>query len=85
MSSFVLLTVFIVYALFLFLISWRTSRKADDRTFYTGNRQSPWYVVAYGMIGASLSGVTFMSVPGWVGDTQFSYLMVIFGYVVVTL
>lgn len=46
-----------------------------------GNRKSPWYVVAYGMIGASLSGVTFISVPGWVGDTQFSYLMVVLGYV----
>jgi Na+/proline symporter len=66
MSSSVLLLVLFVYIFFLFLISWRTSRKANDRTFYTGNRQSPWYVVAYGMIGASLSGVTFMSVPGWV-------------------
>src|SRR6185436_5710179 len=45
-----------------------------------GNRSSKWYVVAYGMIGASLSGVTFMSVPGWVGTTQFSYMMVVFGY-----
>jgi len=81
MSSLALLLVIACYALLLLLISWRTSRKANDRTFYTGNRQSPWYVVAYGMIGASLSGVTFMSVPGWVGDTQFSYMMVILGYV----
>ena len=76
-----MLVVFFVYIFFLFLISWHTSRKADDSTFYVGNRQSPWYVVAYGMIGASLSGVTFLSQPGWVGDTQFSYMMMVFGYV----
>jgi Na+/proline symporter len=45
-----------------------------------GNKQSPWFVVAYGMVGASLSGVTFISVPGWVGSTQFSYMMIVFGY-----
>jgi len=73
--------VFLIYALFLFLISRFTSRKAGDAAFYTGNRQSPWYVVAYGMIGASLSGVTFLSQPGWVGATQFSYMMMVFGYV----
>ena len=82
MSFHVLLFVFIVYILFLFLISWITSRKAGEKTFYTGNRQSPWYIVAYGMIGASLSGVTFLSEPGWIGKTQFSYMMVVFGYVV---
>ena len=76
-----MLLVFLLYSLFLFLISWLTSRKANDAAFYAGNRQSPWYVVAYGMIGASLSGVTFLSQPGWVGDTQFSYMMTVFGYV----
>jgi len=81
MQPFVLLAVLLAYMLFLFLISWRTSRKANDRTFYTGNRQSPWYVVSYGMIGASLSGVTFLSQPGWVGYTQFSYMMMVFGFV----
>ncbi|MCK7535879.1 MAG: hypothetical protein MZV63_35280 [Marinilabiliales bacterium] len=54
--------------------------KANHQSFYIGNKVSPWFVVAYGMIGASLSGVTFMSVPGWVGETQFSYMMVAFGY-----
>jgi Na+/proline symporter len=77
-----ILTVFCAYTLLIFLISWITSRKANDDVFYRGNRQSPWYVVAYGMIGASLSGVTFLSEPGWVKDTQFSYMMVVFGYVV---
>ena len=70
-----------LYTLLLFSISWITSRKSDNASFFLGNRKSPWYVVAYGMVGASLSGVTFISVPGWVGDTQFSYMMVVFGYV----
>ena len=82
MSSSVLFGVFAVYTLFIFLVSWYTSRKAGDAAYYLGNRQSIWYVVAYGMIGASLSGVTFLSEPGWVGATQFSYMMVVFGYVV---
>ncbi len=64
------------------MITYFTSRKADNFTFFSGNRASPWYVVAYGMIGASLSGVTFMSIPGWVKDTQFSYMVVVFGYLV---
>lgn len=64
----------------LFVITWITSRKATNEGFFIGNKSSPWRVVAYGMIGASLSGVTFMSVPGWVKDTQFSYMMVVFGY-----
>jgi SSS family solute:Na+ symporter len=62
------------------MITWVTARKAGNEAFYRGNKTSPWYVIAYGMIGASLSGVTFMSVPGWVKDTQFTYLMVVFGY-----
>ncbi|MEZ5082770.1 MAG: sodium:solute symporter [Bacteroidales bacterium] len=72
--------VFIAYTALLFIISWFTSRKATNKTFFIGNKQSPWFVVAYGMVGASLSGVTFISVPGWVGDTQFSYMMVVIGY-----
>lgn len=72
---------FLVYTFLLFVVSWFTSRKSDNESFFIGNRKSPWYVVAYGMVGASLSGVTFISVPGWVGDTQFSYMMVVLGYV----
>src|SRR3954468_17849740 len=68
------------YSVLLFFITWLTSRKATNESYFIGNRSSKWYVVAYGMIGASLSGVTFMSVPGWVGATQFSYMMVVFGY-----
>lgn len=73
-------TVFIVYVLLLFGLSWLTSRKSDNQSYFVGNRKSPWYVVAYGMIGASLSGVTYISIPGWVGATQFTYLVVVFGY-----
>lgn len=75
-----LLVIFVAYTAFLFLVSFYTSRKATNETFFNGNRRSLWYVVAYGMIGASLSGVTFMSVPGWVGETGFSYFMVVIGY-----
>ena len=75
-----ILICFISYTVVIFFISWLTSRKATNQTYYIGNRQSPWYVVAYGMIGASLSGVTFMSVPGMVKDESFSYMMLVFGF-----
>jgi Na+/proline symporter len=74
------LWIFLVYTAILFAVTWITARKANNQSFYIGNRVSPWFVVAYGMIGASLSGVTFMSVPGWVMETQFSYMVVVFGY-----
>lgn len=80
MTPALILLVFIAYTLMLFGVTFITSRKANHQSFYIGNKVSPWFVVAYGMIGASLSGVTFMSVPGWVGETQFSYMMVAFGY-----
>lgn len=70
----------LAYSALLFAITIITSKGADNESFYVGNKSSPWYVIAYGMIGASLSGVTFMSVPGWVGTTQFSYLQLVFGY-----
>jgi Na+/proline symporter len=80
MSPTLILGIFLAYTILLFIITWFTSRRADSQSFFIGNRISPWYVVAYGMIGASLSGVTFMSVPGWVRDTQFSYMVVVMGY-----
>jgi len=82
MSAVSILISFLLYTLMIFMVTWITSRKATNEGFFIGNKASPWYVVAYGMIGASLSGVTFMSVPGWVETTQFSYLMVVFGYLV---
>ena len=80
MSPFLILGIFLIYTIVLFSVTWFTARKADNQSFFIGNKVSPWFVVAYGMIGASLSGVTFMSVPGWVKDTQFSYMVVVFGY-----
>ncbi|MDP3003238.1 MAG: sodium:solute symporter [Bacteroidales bacterium] len=80
MSPLLILGIFLIYTGVLFAVTWFTARKADNQAFFIGNKVSPWLVVAYGMIGASLSGVTFMSVPGWVKDTQFSYMVVVLGY-----
>ena len=80
MTPALILSLFVAYTVLLFAVTWITARKANNQSFYVGNRVSPWFVVAYGMIGASLSGVTFMSVPGWVSETQFSYMVVVFGY-----
>ncbi|HOW41901.1 MAG TPA: sodium:solute symporter [Bacteroidales bacterium] len=80
MTPLLILSIFIAYTVLLFAVTWITARKADSQSFFIGNKVSPWFVVAYGMIGASLSGVTFMSLPGWVKDTQFSYMVVVFGY-----
>ena len=74
--------ILIVYFGVLILISVITSKGADTNTFFTGNRQSPWYLVAFGMIGSSLSGVTFISVPGNVGKIGFGYFQVVLGYLV---
>ena len=82
MSPFFIFLCFLGYTILLFVITWITSKRANNESFFIGNKTSPWYVVAYGMIGASLSGVTFMSVPGWVNDTQFTYMMVVFGFLV---
>jgi len=80
MTPLLILSIFLAYTAVLFIVTWITSRKADNQSFFIGNKVSPWFVVAYGMIGASLSGVTFMSLPGWVKETQFSYMVVVFGY-----
>lgn len=70
-----------LYFAFLMLVAQLTSRKATNEDFFIGSRQSPWPVVAFGMIGASLSGVTFISVPGWVGSSQFAYFQMVLGYI----
>ncbi len=69
-----------VYFGLLLGIGWVTGRHADGAGYFLGNRKSPWYIVAIGLIGDSLSGVTFISVPGQVGTTRWSYLQVVFGY-----
>ncbi|MBL0342559.1 MAG: sodium:solute symporter [Bacteroidetes bacterium] len=82
MTPGLILTVVALYSLLLFFVVWITSRNADNESYFIGNKSSRWYIVAYGMIGASLSGVTFMSVPGAVATTQFSYMQVVFGYMI---
>ena len=82
MSPTLVLIVIVSYFSVLILISQVTSKGADTNTFFTANRQSPWYLVAFGMIGSSLSGVTFVSVPGNVGKVGFAYFQVVIGYIV---
>jgi len=77
-----ILAIILVYFSFLLFIGWITGRKADSESFFIGNRRSPWFIVAIGMLGSSLSGVTFISVPGWVIDSQFSYMQMVLGYLV---
>ncbi len=74
--------IIILYFTVLIGISYITSRGADNQSFFLGNRKSPWYVVAFGMIGATLSGVTFISVPGWVVTNHFAYVQMLLGYLV---
>jgi Na+/proline symporter len=81
MSTTLIISVLVCYFLVLIGISILTSRKATSDTFFTGDRQSPWYLVAFGMIGASLSGVTFISVPGKVINDGMAYFQVVLGYV----
>ena len=82
MSSFLILTLLFGYFLVLILISYVTGKNDSNVDFFKASKQSPWYLVAFGMIGASLSGVTFISVPGWVDASQFSYFQVVLGYMV---
>ncbi len=82
MNTFLVAGIIGGYFLLLIVVSWLTAGKGDADTFFTGNRQSPWYLVAFGMIGATLSGVTFISVPGWVGATRFTYMQMVMGYMV---
>ncbi|SDB46976.1 transporter, SSS family [Flavobacteriaceae bacterium MAR_2010_188] len=71
-----------IYFAMLMVISYFTGKNDSNTDFFKAGKQSPWYLVAFGMVGASLSGVTFISVPGWVDGSQFSYLQVVFGYLV---
>lgn len=82
MNSTAIVIVLVVYFGLLYFISRATGKNDGNDAFFVGERQSPWYLVAFGMIGASLSGVTFISIPGWVGDNanQFSYMQAVLGY-----
>src|SRR5690606_9447343 len=77
-----ILLLIVGYFLVLILVSFLTNRGGSNADFFKAGKQSPWYLVAFGMIGASLSGVTFISVPGWVEASKFSYFQVVLGYIV---
>ena len=90
MSVFLVFTILISYFILLMMISYFTSKSASNESFFNGDRKSPWYIVAFGMIGASLSGITFISIPGSVAKysteyglipaDQFSYMQMVLGY-----
>ncbi len=81
-SPFFILSLIIGYFLVLLAIAFFTGKEDSNESFFKANRNSPWYLVAFGMVGASLSGVTFISVPGWVESSQFTYFQVVMGYLV---
>ncbi len=82
MKPFYIVLLIVAYFLTLLLIAHFTGKSDTNETFFKANKKSPWYLVAFGMIGASLSGVTFISVPGWVEAKQFSYVQMVLGYIV---
>lgn len=81
MNATLVLLIICGYFSLLLLISYYTARKAGNSGYFLGNKQSPWWVLAFGLIGDSLSGVTFVSVPGQVGTAQFSYMQIVLGYI----
>ena len=82
MNSATIIFIIVLYFLLLYVISYITGKDDSNNIFFKAGRNSKWYIVAFGMVGASLSGVTFISVPGWIESSQFSYLQVVFGYFV---
>lgn len=79
MSTLLIFIIIFLFFAMLLGVSYFTSRNANSETFFTGNRRSPWYLVAFGMIGSTISGVTFISVPGEVGNTAWTYLQFLLG------
>ena len=82
MTPWIVLATIVGYFALLFIISWAASRKSDTNTALTGGRQAPWFIVAIAMIGAPISGVTFVSVPGQVAVKSFSYMQMVLGFAV---
>ena len=82
MSTILIFSIIAVYFSLIMAISYLTSRNRSDESFFTGDRESPWFLVAFGMVGAALSGVTFVSVPGMVGNNNFYFFQFILGNVV---
>ena len=82
MNGFVILSILLCYFGLLILISWIIGKKhTENAAFFLGNRKSPWYIVAFGMIGSSLSGVTFVSVPGMVRNFDMTYMQMVLGFI----
>ena len=92
MNPLIIISVIVIYFLVLVLIAKLTAGDQGNAAFFLGNRKSPWYIVAFGMIGASLSGITFISIPGSVASfspeegllpsSEFSYMQMVFGYLI---
>lgn len=80
MSPTHILIIILIYLTLLYVVAHITSKNSNNAAFFIGYRKSPWYLVAFGMIGASISGITFISVPGWVRSSQFSYMQMVLGY-----
>ena len=82
MNPYYVLGIIAIYFIILMVISHFTSKNGSDESYFTGDRQSPWFLVAFGMVGAGLSGVTFVSLPGMVGNNNFYFYQFILGNVV---
>jgi len=82
LSTFLIFSIIAVYFGLIMVISYATSKNRSEDSYFTGDRQSPWFLVAFGMVGAALSGVTFVSVPGMVGNNHFYFFQFILGNVV---
>ncbi|MEP6746828.1 MAG: sodium:solute symporter [Bacteroidota bacterium] len=82
MSPLLLFSFIVVYFIILLVVAWYTSRNSNNDSFFIGNKNSNWMLVAFGMIGTSLSGVTFVSVPGAVANESFAYLQITIGYLI---
>ena len=82
MNSYIILFIIAAYFTVLLLIAWITGRNNSNEAFFLGNRKSPWYIVSIGMVGTSLSGVTFVSVPGMVRAIDMTYMQTVLGFFV---
>ena len=82
MTPWIVLATIVGYFILLFIISWAASRKSDTATALSGGRQAPWFIVAIAMLGAPISGVTFISVPGYVIGSSYSYMQMVLGFAV---
>ncbi len=82
MSTLLIFSIIVIYFSIILTISYFTSRNTSDESFFTGDRKSPWFLVAFGMVGAALSGVTFVSVPGMVGNNYLYFFQFILGNLV---